>query len=460
MRKNSVFVGLLFVLVAFLYAGCEETNSLGFPVGEKKIQTIFLDTFTVKTSTILLDSISTSATRRILVGEYSDATFGKTKSSSYFQVGSQNTLSWTPQPAAVFDSVTLILKYDKYFYGDTTQVQNLVVNELSESIVYRTSSASENYSYFFSGGLFNHSEIKAFPSPIGSINYKPNPMSGNKIAIRLADQKGKDWLAIAQGENKTQIFSANFLDIFKGIKLSTPSTNGAVVGFVADSTVMRIYYSESDAYGTLAQKHFDFKLYNPGLQFNQINSDKTGTPLQNLVIRSAVPSEQTNNETFVQGGAGILTKIEFPNFKYLTSNNQKFMILSAQLVVTPINPLDGKKKLPANLGLLLVNKANIPTNTMAADFDQTKIQNSLLRYSQGNTLVTGEDREFNRSTQYTFSITQYMDALINGQPDLSSSLLLVTPINDFIGSVTQLRIGNGTNQSSKVTLQIYLSRLN
>jgi len=461
MGKNSVFLGLMLAVVSLLYSSCEDGNSIGFPVGERKIQTIFLDTFTVKTSTVLLDSISTNGSGRILIGEYHDPVFGKTSSSSFLQLGTSDAYSFTPQAAAVFDSIVLILKYDKYFYGDTMQIQNLAVHELSELITPRQLSNSENYSYFFSGGLFNRSKTNSYPTPLGTRSYRPKPMSKGKISIRLNDLKGKQWFDIAKGGNKSPLASDNFLDLFKGVKISTPaSANAAVIGFVSDSTVMRIYYSQPDTEGNLVQSHFDFKTYNNNLQYNQVNTDRTGTPLQNLVSGSPVPSEMTNNETFIHSGAGVLTKVEFPNFQYLTNNNEQFMILSARLVVMPItaNQL-GQKKIPSDLGLLLMNKANIPIGPMAIDFDPTRPQGSFLWHLEGNSLEEGEDIELNKTTQYYFSVIEYTQDLINKKPGTVPSILLYAPTG-FSNSTTQLRIGNGINQDSKIKLEIYLSRLN
>ena len=457
MVKNSVFLGLMFVVLTFLYSGCDDTSTIGFPVADPKIQTLFLDTFTVKTSTVLLDSITTSNTKRILVGEYHDDVFGKTSSSSYFQLASQDLANWIPQSSAIFDSMTLILEYDKYFYGDTTQTQQLIVTELSQHITYRSPNfLSDNISYFypsaesFNSGVYNKSITSSYSTPIGSVSYKPRPLTGNSVSIRLDDQKGKDWLALATGENPTQLLPANFVENFKGVKISNaPAVNAAVIGFATDSTKLRFYYSEQNEQGILQQKYFDFRVITPELQYNQINSDRTGTPLQNLVTQQNVSSDLTNNETYVHSGAGVLTKIEFPSFKYLNTNDKKFIVLSARLVIMPVNTFDGKKKLPAELGLFEVSNSNIPLGPLGADFDARNIQTARLV----------QDLEFNRNTGYSFSITEHINNLIERQGLVSSSLLLGIPYQAFTNSVTQARFGNGKNQESRIKLEIYLSRL-
>jgi hypothetical protein len=452
MGKNSVFLGFILVLICLLYSGCEDTTTIGFPAGEEKIQTLFLDTFTVKTSTVVLDSIVTS-TGRLLVGEYQDAVFGKTKATSYFQVASSNSAYWSPSTSAVYDSAALILMYDKYFYGDTTQVQTLSVNELSDDITPRAFPPldNENYSYFYSGNtfLFNNSVTKSYPAVLGSINYAPRPLGDTAIFVRLNNDTGKDWLEIAKAADKSQLTPGNFVNLFKGVKISTSGpSNAAVVGFSATTSILRIYYNEPDAEGLLTRNHFDFKLSDANFHYNQITADRTGTPLQNLVPGKPVGSEQTNNETFVQAGAGVLTKIEFPSFKYLTSSSEKFMILGARLVVIPVIPVDNKKKLPHDLGLLYVSSTDVPSLPVQMDF-ASDIQNATLH----------EDNEFTRKAEYSFSIIQHIGRLVNNKPVPSPSLFISLPITPFSQNVDQLRIGNGKNQESKVKLEIYLSRL-
>ena len=455
--KKSVFSGLMLAVLSLLYISCDDTSTIGFPIGESKIRTVFLDTFTVKTSTVLLDSIATSNNNRLLIGNYQDAIFGKTSASAIFQVGSTNVSSFTPLATSVFDSLSLVLKYDKYVYGgDTTQVQNISAYALNQNIISRIPNqyilADVIFSYFYAtSGAYNRSITNSSSTVMGSLNFRPLPRRGDKIYIKLDPIKGKEWFDIAQGENKSQLTADNFLQLFKGLKLSSTTAQGSVLGFVTDSTKMRFYYREPDGEGVFQKKYFDFLVYNRGLQYNQVIADRTGTPLANLVTNVSVGSDKTNNETFIQGGAGVATRIDFPSFKNLNSNDAKFTVLSARLVIIPVNASDNLKPLPATLGLIYVNDANIPSKAVPLDFD-----------FNGSTVQSAglfQDNEYNRKTEYSFSLTQYVETLINRQAS-STSLLLTLPYAPFTSSVAQLRIGNGLNQTSRIKLEIYLSRLN
>ncbi|TEB40657.1 DUF4270 family protein, partial [Flavobacterium circumlabens] len=100
---------------------------------------ILIDTVTVEMSTINFDSLVTSGQSRILVGNYDDPIFGKVKSDGYFQLESDSYSlpgagSDTEAVNYVFDSISMILKYNNYFYGDTTKVQTFGIHRVLQKI--------------------------------------------------------------------------------------------------------------------------------------------------------------------------------------------------------------------------------------------------------------------------------------------------------------------------------------
>jgi len=136
MKRNSgVFISLIIISCLF---GCTESEStIGFSELDNKIQTVMIDTFTVRTSTVLLDSVSSSGTSKILVGSYTDPVLGKISSSSYFQIA-PNPAYWLIDKNAVFDSVALLLTPNQYYYGDTTVIQELIIQQLSQDLAGST----------------------------------------------------------------------------------------------------------------------------------------------------------------------------------------------------------------------------------------------------------------------------------------------------------------------------------
>ena len=129
-------IWVLFSLGLFVGSCSADSASDDLVVGSDYLsinnKVILIDTMTVALSTINFDSLVTSANSRILVGNYEDPVFGKVNAESYMEFGSSNykigdSESDTETTSYVYDSIALILKYDKYVYGDTTRVQTFKV---------------------------------------------------------------------------------------------------------------------------------------------------------------------------------------------------------------------------------------------------------------------------------------------------------------------------------------------
>src|SRR5258707_7871113 len=79
----------LFLMIVGLFFACEDPTTL--PVSKvfngNKLQTAYIDTFSVITSTVQLDTVLTSGSGTMLLGRYHDDQLGFVSASSYFQIG-------------------------------------------------------------------------------------------------------------------------------------------------------------------------------------------------------------------------------------------------------------------------------------------------------------------------------------------------------------------------------------
>ena len=135
---------LFLILFISLFTSCQTDNAEGeFVVGSDYLsinnKVILIDTLTVNVSTINIDSLVTSNQSRILIGNYTDPIFGKVTSESYlkltpdnYSIGSSD--SDTQTVKYVFDSIAMILKYDRYSYGDTTKTQTITTHQLTQKV--------------------------------------------------------------------------------------------------------------------------------------------------------------------------------------------------------------------------------------------------------------------------------------------------------------------------------------
>src|SRR5690606_19335693 len=109
-----------------------------------------------------------------------------------------------------------------------------------------------------------------------------------------------------------------FLRYFKGLKVSPQPGTTALMNYTAsDSSLkMRLYYREPGV--TLAQKYIDFTLTNQNLQFNELTTDRSGTPLQGLPSGyPEIASADLNDAAYVQYSTGLLGKLSFPSLQDL-----------------------------------------------------------------------------------------------------------------------------------------------
>src|ERR1700712_1127314 len=130
-RRFSLYLfPLLFVLAIF---ACTKPQiafqNLGNSNNDPNVITI--DTFAVQVSTVFLDSFTTSGTKAQLLGRYIDPDFGTITSQSYSDIGTPSVLP-TITNFTIYDSVQLIMRIDRSFYGDTNNVQRFNVSQLTQ----------------------------------------------------------------------------------------------------------------------------------------------------------------------------------------------------------------------------------------------------------------------------------------------------------------------------------------
>ncbi len=217
---------MLFFLATILSCGTD-TDAGEFVIGSDYLalsnKVILIDTVTVEMSTVNFDSLVTSSQSRILIGNYDDPIFG-------------NGGSDTETTNYVFDSLAMILKYDNYYYGDTTKVQTFDIHRLTQRVKPNTEDDS----------FYNNSVLSYSDESIGTISYKPRPIEKDSITIKMNDAFGA---AIFQKLKKREITDFDsFSEYLKGLVLvSSASNSSSVVGFKAGMSKVRLYYSKYQA---------------------------------------------------------------------------------------------------------------------------------------------------------------------------------------------------------------------
>ncbi|MCC9073009.1 DUF4270 domain-containing protein [Flavobacterium sp. F-65] len=433
---------LLLLFLGFFVVSCNTDADAGeFVVGSDYLsignKVILIDTLTVDMSTINFDSLVTSSQNRILLGNYDDPIFGKVKSDSYLQLLANDYKlniedSDTNLPNYVYDSIAMILKYDNYFFGDTTQIQTLDIHRLTQKV--KPNKEDKNF--------YNNSTLTYAPESLGMISYKPRPTEKDSINIRMNDAFGSE---LFQKLKKREVVNLDeFTEYLKGIVLtSTGASSSSVIGFKGATSVVRLYYSkyQGDAETSLVK---DFSILDATKQFNAITLDKTGTIIQNLPISSSkLSSSQTENKGFIQSGTGIACRIDFPNIKQLKYIAEKGAIVDAVLFIKPVaNTYSKIYPLADSLRVYVGDNLNRISGT--------------LNNSSGTAmyaLLNKASDEFNENVGYKISIGGFLQKEMLKQSDSKSSLILTLP--NINKAVNRIVLGDQKFPSNKMELKIY-----
>ncbi len=407
-----------FIAQVFILVSCsKDVNefTLGQEFVESQTAIIIIDTFGIELSTVIIDSIPTSGTEAALIGSYEDETFGKVTSHSYFQVGLPEYTFIDDND--IYDSITLLLRYSGYSYGDTLQPLRIIVHRLLEEIEPDES-----------GYLYNTSSFSYYLNDIGAKTFIPRPGIDDSVEIKLSDNIGMDLFNKLMDDDEVLSTEDNFLSYFNGIAIvSDENINRAIIGFKAieEDLLVRIYSHRIGE--TLTVLHNDFPLVYSDRQFNHIQHDFSNIVLDILERqKEAVASSTTGDKTYVQGGTALMTKIRFPSLQDILLFEQG-IIIKAELVVTPVKSSYSVFSLPEDLILYETDKINRLGNVI---------------YNSDGSVTTASfvlDELYNEETSYTFDITEFInDELSDNYFDIDHGLLICLPSDRLLESFDRL----------------------
>jgi hypothetical protein len=391
MRTVLSLLIILLMLFVVIVSCTRKEIGFGDVPGNDYTKIVNIDTVGVRLSTVMLDSFQTSGTTSMLLGKYKDPYLGVVYASPFFRLN--NTAASADIPVtAIFDSLIFIVRTNHYYYGDTSRLQTIYVNELSQAI-----------SYSFNDRLYNTSNVAVKSPSLGSRTVRINPSLTDSIIIKLSQAKGLELFEKVRQRSTDVTNSNDFLNYFKGISLSVAvSDTTAVYGLKGNNTMlMRMAYHHTTP--VIESKYIDFPLEPDGYAFNRLVADRTGTSLPSSTTGIIeIPSTQTNNLAFSQYGMGLLLKMTFPSLRDIVRNDDIVRLLKAELVIRPTYGSFDRLRLPAKLYLAGTDGSNI-MGAKVATLDGEEVQYS----SPFIDAIYGED------SHYKFNITPYIDQLLN-----------------------------------------------
>lgn len=446
-----------------ILAACQSSIEVGQP--PRNMSVIFSDTFTVKVSTVWVDSVTSSNTSDLLVGQCQDPLFGKITAQSFFTLSprsGQNVSALLESPEV--GKLQLVLFYN-YSYGDTTREQTIYVHRVTEPIV-------RDGRYY----TFENKSIEA--TPLGSKTFRASALLGRVLEIDLADSFRDELLALLAGPDS--LTQERLDDWLKGLALLPDSNDdAAILGFDASQpllTFLRLRYKNAqgaDAFYFVSMRVATITAGEStpkSVRFVRITADRAGSDLANIALQQPIAEEALANQAYIQGLLGICSKIEFP---YIDKLNELGIVAvnQAYLIMRPLpNKSNPFYRRPQNL-LLVEATANgrparAPITRTGPSFNWTDTIYRAVQTEGFDPMGVGRDLQipFDPLTQsYNALITSYMQALLNdsnprylGRTRKPNYGLFVMP-NTMSAYPTRLVLGGALHPSHRLELQLFYS---
>jgi len=432
---------LIIGVINFVFlASCATDETATYEVGsdfiENNIQVRIIDTFSIKAGTFKQDSLITSSTNRILLGNVVDENLGRLSATSYLQLITNN---FYIDSDAVYDSIGMILNYDAYYYGDTTKIQTYKLHRITKTF------EPEEGAVFY-----NTSSLDYDAAVLGELSFTPKPnRASDSLFIKMDDILGKEiFNKIVVNDINT---SDDFLQYFKGLAIVPDKTKDShVLGFNTQTTTntsgnssIRLYYTIKDDDSENNSYHIDFVISSIAKQFNEITADLSNTLVNDFEDGEEIKlSTNTNNLIFTQAGTGVSTRIEMPTIKRLLELIENSTALGAKLT---FNPLEGSynenNPLPETLLVYIVDHKNRIIKEL------TNIDGAVT-----SAILNEEDNEFNKNTYYTVDLSGFVEEILLSEEDLNYALMI--QYADYNKIVNTMVIENDSETSNEVKLTV------
>jgi hypothetical protein len=350
---NRIVLGFVVLLLVSCGTDSSEIGSGFFNGGNLDFS--FIDTVSVKLSTIKYEDIVTLSSKRLLVGHHDDEKLGSITAATYFQVATPS-VSTLSKLATSFNYLQLVLKYDKYHFYDTTAMHRFKVYRVTEEIEVDKD-----------GYLYNHSTFAVAPDSLGAASFRARPNRDDSVTIQLDPALGMELYnkLVAGSTDLTDL--TQFQRYLRGIAVFPDTTiNGSILGFKPTAEI-RLYYLDKSVTPSDDKKYVSFPVTTTNcLYFNHIATDTRGTKLQDKLPKneSVLSSDLTDNESYIQAGTGYAVRVDLPYIKNL-SDVPNFYINSAILEVFPTHKsYDLVTPLP-NLIVYPIYQSNMRASTSA-----------------------------------------------------------------------------------------------
>jgi len=416
--KGLLFLGLLF--------GACNSGEFYFPhLVESRTMEGIIDTVTIRVSNMAeADSMITSNLGVGFSGIYNDPHIGLVQAKTFIEFNRTSDSEY--DKFAKFDSVTLILRSNGNYYGDTLKHATFKVFRLLNQIEKHDD-----------GYLYSTDTIPVdVPLADVKIKVKIKNVRNNEIEIKLPQSFGEE---LFKGilENKESYNSENYLKTFPGLSVSPGTESYCIHGLnlLQDSTacMIRIYYHVNTTYKEEKKMEFRANQYN---SFYNLKNDKSNIKVQYNAKSDPVPSSKTDDMGIIMSGTPMYTRMEFPHLNDLLTLGQIVKIRQATLYVRPIRNSYDVVPLPPRLNIYYVDPTS---NTLLGSATMPGGNNTP---QNGNLPGNYQDMQFPEYPQYKFDVTNFIASQLGKTGYNKWALSLIIPDSERRNTIQRLVFGN------------------
>lgn len=419
-----------FLLSIILLASCKkEDSAVGAGINPNGLTVITKDTFTVKTYSEVVDSITTDETSVSLLGAYNDPEFGIVDCgiATQIRLSSEGPSFGT---VSTVDSVVLSFAFGSIRYYGNVDDMEFEVFEITDDLVRD----DQDYYAFTSVNTTGSNLVRAgyetiSPKPYTDVQVGDDTLSP-QIRINLEPSFGQTLI-----DNAAEMASnATFTNYFKGlyIKVTDPSilasTEGSVLYFSLEDALskMVLYYKNDLA----EEKTFTFNINSNCARFNKITYDRSGSNVQNVL-----DNPENGSDRFYMQSSSIRAIVEIPHILDLYKDKKR--IINKAMLIVPVQDFQPDVFDPT-VSLFI---AKVQTNL---------ISDLTLDYPSFSSLVTYDED----NKEFRFLLTREIQAILNEERENTG--FRIYP-GSFFGSSIERIIFSGANSSSKYKTRLEIT---
>lgn len=341
MWRKGIVLSATFLLIALVSVSCKKKESeIGLnTIDQDQLLGSGVDTFSLLTYSVYIDSTITKNNSATLLGSYNDPTFGMVTAEIFTEIQLQAVApNFGDLSAIVIDSFVLGLVYSGQ-YGKSGN-QTIEVFEIDEPTGIHEDS---NY-YHFSSVSSGSTNLVLGGHEVLNMNSDNTTIIGgtevpSQLRIHLDTNKARSIMEDAQAFPSSFATQEAFNDYFKGLHIKTAngpqsSGQGGVFYFnmKASSTKLTMYYRQAGV-----SKTYDFYINSDTDHFNKVTIP-ISTTIQNVIDNPSIGQKQYYAQAFVTRAA-----IEMPTILNIPSK----AVIHNAILELPISHQTGSDYEPA-----------------------------------------------------------------------------------------------------------------